>query len=119
VPWLEYISAPPGAPPLLARNQLIKTSRKPFKASVAMSEQFPMKVTHGMISFVHPDSLNSETSFFLNPRPKNKIYGNTLISVETGFFFHQKLNDIKKNFFCLLLFKGTFTLFFKDKIVKS
>jgi hypothetical protein len=52
VPWLEYISAPPGAPPLLARNQLIKTSRKPFKASVAMSEQFPMKVTNEMSNFV-------------------------------------------------------------------
>jgi hypothetical protein len=44
VPWIEYISAPPGSPPLLGRKHVIKTSRKAFKASIAMSEEFPMKV---------------------------------------------------------------------------
>ena len=44
VTWAEYSSSPPGAPPLLARKIISKTSSKQFKATVAMSEEFPMEV---------------------------------------------------------------------------
>jgi len=44
VVWREYIDAAPGQYPLLGRKQVFKVSRKAFKAKVAMSEEFPMKV---------------------------------------------------------------------------
>ena len=44
VTWAEYSSSPPGAAPLLARKIISKTSSKQFKATVAMSEEFPMEV---------------------------------------------------------------------------
>ena len=44
ITWQQYISSPPGQPPLLARKIISKTSSKQFKATVAMSEEFPMKV---------------------------------------------------------------------------
>jgi len=42
--WAEYSASPVGAPPLLARKIVSKTSSKQFKATVAMSEEFPMEV---------------------------------------------------------------------------
>jgi len=42
--WEEYSKCPAGQPPLLARRVVSKTSSKHFKATVAMSEEFPMKV---------------------------------------------------------------------------
>merc|ERR1712241_905810 len=44
VTWAQYSDCPPGAAPLLARKIVSKTSSKQFKATVAMSEQFPMEV---------------------------------------------------------------------------
>jgi len=44
VTWKEYIASPPSAPPLLGRKPVTKYSKKSFKARVAMSEDFPMKV---------------------------------------------------------------------------
>jgi len=44
VTWSEYSACPPGQPPQLGRRIVSKTSSKQFKATVAMSEDFPMKV---------------------------------------------------------------------------
>jgi len=44
VVWAEYSACPPGQPPPLGRKIVSKTSSKQFKATVAMSEDFPMKV---------------------------------------------------------------------------
>ena len=42
--WVEYQSSLPGKPPTLGRKVVAKASSKQFKATVAMSEDFPMKV---------------------------------------------------------------------------
>ena len=42
--WQNYINSPPGEPPCLGREHLCKESRKTFKATVAMSEEFPLTV---------------------------------------------------------------------------
>jgi len=42
--WDDYVACPVGQLPILARKQVSKTSSKHFKASIAMSEEFPMKV---------------------------------------------------------------------------
>ena len=44
VTWVEYQSSVPGKPPTLGRKVVAKASSKQFKATVAMSEDFPMKV---------------------------------------------------------------------------
>ena len=44
VTWAEYQSSVPGKPPILGRRVVAKASSKQFKATVAMSEDFPMKV---------------------------------------------------------------------------
>lgn len=44
VTWDEYISAPPGEHETLGRRQYMKESSKSFKATVAMSEEFPLSV---------------------------------------------------------------------------
>ncbi|XP_021965283.1 ankyrin repeat domain-containing protein 13C [Folsomia candida] len=44
ITWDEYILAEPGSPPHLGRPQMCKTSSKAFKATMAMSEDFPMTV---------------------------------------------------------------------------
>ena len=44
VSWAQYSQCPAGAAPLLARKIVSKTSSKQFKATVAMSEEFPMEV---------------------------------------------------------------------------
>lgn len=44
VTWAEYLATTPGKPPTLGRRVVAKTSSKQFKATVAMSEDFPMKV---------------------------------------------------------------------------
>ena len=44
ITWKEYSSYSPGEAPLLARKIVSKTSSKKFQATVAMSEEFPMKV---------------------------------------------------------------------------
>lgn len=44
ITWEQYCSTPAGDPPLLARKIVSKTNSKQFKATVAMSEEFPMKV---------------------------------------------------------------------------
>ena len=42
--WQDYINSSPGEPPCLGREHLCKESRKTFKATVAMSEEFPLTV---------------------------------------------------------------------------
>lgn len=42
--WKEYISAPVGQFPVLGRNPVSKSSHKSFKATLAMSEDFPLTV---------------------------------------------------------------------------
>ena len=42
--WTEYQSSVPGKPLTLGRKVVAKASSKQFKATVAMSEDFPMKV---------------------------------------------------------------------------
>lgn len=44
VSWKAYIEAPPGEFPHLGRKQMCKESSKAFKATVAMSEEFPLTV---------------------------------------------------------------------------
>lgn len=44
VTWQEYKSALPGKPPCLGRLPLAKGSNKAFKATIAMSRDFPMTV---------------------------------------------------------------------------
>ena len=44
VTWSEYQASVPGKPPTLGRKVVAKASSKQFKATVAMSEDFPMKV---------------------------------------------------------------------------
>ncbi|XP_053738626.1 ankyrin repeat domain-containing protein 13C-A-like isoform X2 [Synchiropus splendidus] len=44
VSWEEYISAEQGKPPHLGRELLCKESKKNFKATVAMSQDFPLGV---------------------------------------------------------------------------
>ena len=44
ITWEQYCSTLAGDPPLLARKIVSKTNSKQFKATVAMSEEFPMKV---------------------------------------------------------------------------
>jgi len=44
VTWAEYLAAPAGQPPLLGRKHVTKSNKKAFKATVAMSEDFPMKI---------------------------------------------------------------------------
>ena len=42
VTWKEYISSPEGCYPPLGRPQVAKMSSKSFKATLAMSQDFPM-----------------------------------------------------------------------------
>ncbi|GFO48140.1 ankyrin repeat domain-containing protein 13c, partial [Plakobranchus ocellatus] len=42
--WEEYINSPPGQPPALGRQWISKESSKSFKATIAMSDEFPMTV---------------------------------------------------------------------------
>ena len=42
--WQNYINSSAGEPPCLGREHLCKESRKTFKATVAMSEEFPLTV---------------------------------------------------------------------------
>ncbi|XP_039312834.1 ankyrin repeat domain-containing protein 13C isoform X1 [Solenopsis invicta] len=44
ITWEEYVVAPPGQCPLLGRNLVYKESSKSFKATVAMSPDFPLTV---------------------------------------------------------------------------
>ena len=47
--WSEYCAAPAGSPPVLGRRVVAKQSSKQFKATIAMSEQFPMKVSNILV----------------------------------------------------------------------
>ncbi|XP_061831459.1 ankyrin repeat domain-containing protein 13C-like [Nerophis lumbriciformis] len=44
VTWEQYITAEYGSPPHLGRELLCKESKKSFKASVAMSQDFPLSI---------------------------------------------------------------------------
>lgn len=44
VTWKEYISSPEGSYPPLGREQVSKMSSKSFKATLAMSQEFPMTI---------------------------------------------------------------------------
>lgn len=44
VTWSEYIQSPPGQHPILGRTPKCKESSRAFKATVAMSEDFPLTV---------------------------------------------------------------------------
>ncbi|KAK0183172.1 hypothetical protein PV327_001239 [Microctonus hyperodae] len=44
ITWEMYVKAPPGECPLLGRNVVYKESSKSFKATVAMSPDFPLTV---------------------------------------------------------------------------
>ncbi|XP_053395470.1 ankyrin repeat domain-containing protein 13C-like [Mercenaria mercenaria] len=42
--WEDYITAPVGQPPIIGRHVISKESNKVFKATIAMSKEFPMTV---------------------------------------------------------------------------
>ena len=42
--WGDYLHSDPGDPPLLGREPKCKESKKSFRATVAMSEDFPLTV---------------------------------------------------------------------------
>uniref|UniRef100_X1YYW8 Ankyrin repeat domain-containing protein n=1 Tax=Capitella teleta TaxID=283909 RepID=X1YYW8_CAPTE len=42
--WEDYLASTPGKPPLFGREQMRKSSSKTFRASIAMSDDFPMSV---------------------------------------------------------------------------
>jgi len=42
--WVDYLHSDPGDPPLLGREPKCKESKKSFRATVAMSEDFPLTV---------------------------------------------------------------------------
>ncbi|XP_017281409.1 ankyrin repeat domain-containing protein 13C [Kryptolebias marmoratus] len=44
ISWEEYITAEPGKPPHLGRELVCKESKKNFKATVAMSQDFPLGI---------------------------------------------------------------------------
>ncbi len=44
VTWSEYIGSAPGECPYLGRKPVCKESSKAFKATVAMSEDFPLSI---------------------------------------------------------------------------
>lgn len=44
ISWGEYLNSDPGEPPLLGREPKCKESKKTFRATVAMSEEFPLTV---------------------------------------------------------------------------
>ncbi|XP_061181654.1 ankyrin repeat domain-containing protein 13C-like [Saccostrea echinata] len=44
IKWEDYTSEPPGNPPCLGRPWIAKGSTKSFKATVAMSKNFPMSI---------------------------------------------------------------------------
>jgi len=44
ISWDEYLNSDPGDPPLLGREPKCKESKKTFKATVAMSEEFPLTI---------------------------------------------------------------------------
>ena len=44
VTWPEYAACPPGEHPILGRKPVFKESSKAFKATVAMSEEFPLSI---------------------------------------------------------------------------
>lgn len=44
ISWEEYLAAPTGQCPLLGRSLVYKESSKSFKATVAMSSEFPLTV---------------------------------------------------------------------------
>uniref|UniRef100_A0A1A8QGI3 Ankyrin repeat domain 13C n=1 Tax=Nothobranchius pienaari TaxID=704102 RepID=A0A1A8QGI3_9TELE len=44
ISWEEYITAEPGKPPHLGRELMCKESKKNFKATVAMSQDFPLGI---------------------------------------------------------------------------
>ena len=44
VTWPEYTACPPGEHPILGRKPVFKESSKAFKATVAMSEEFPLSI---------------------------------------------------------------------------
>ena len=44
VTWPEYAACPPGEHPTLGRKPVFKESSKAFKATVAMSEEFPLSI---------------------------------------------------------------------------
>ena len=44
IDWSSYLESPPGEPPLLGREQKCKESKKTFRATVAMSEEFPLTI---------------------------------------------------------------------------
>ncbi|XP_013885663.1 ankyrin repeat domain-containing protein 13C [Austrofundulus limnaeus] len=44
ISWEEYVTAEPGKPPHLGRELVCKESKKNFKATVAMSQDFPLGI---------------------------------------------------------------------------
>ncbi|KAJ8306024.1 hypothetical protein KUTeg_016569 [Tegillarca granosa] len=44
IEWENYLNSTPGKPPCLGRHQISKESTKSFKATIAMSKDFPMCV---------------------------------------------------------------------------
>lgn len=44
ITWVEYINAPKGSPPTLARPLKSKESSRTFKATLAMSKEFPLSI---------------------------------------------------------------------------
>ena len=71
----------PGKPPTLGRKVVAKTSSKQFKATVAMSEDFPMKVDMLLAvleviapQFKHLNKLRDFVKLKLPPGKKRKLF---------------------------------------------
>ncbi|XP_064476536.1 ankyrin repeat domain-containing protein 13C-like [Ornithodoros turicata] len=73
VTYREYISAPAGCPPLLGRSAISKTTTKVFKATLAMSQEFPLSVNsllnvlEGIAPFRHFNKLREFVKMKLPP----------------------------------------------------
>ena len=105
VTWLEYIAASAGSPPPLGRPLVCKESSKGFKATVAMSEDFPLSVEMLLnileVSFrrtlnLGPAVMKSPSCANVVPVPKIHIL---LYIVENSLFK-------KDTIFCLLLLRA-------------
>ena len=108
VPWQTYIEAPPGEPACLGREHICKESRKTFKATVAMSEDFPLTVEMLLSvleviapQFKHFQKLRDFIELKLPPGFPVKVDIPVLPTVSARVTFHdfawKNLNDYPEN----------------------
>ncbi|MFH4978411.1 hypothetical protein AB6A40_005120 [Gnathostoma spinigerum] len=105
--WEEYITAASGLVPPLGRPQVVKTSRKQFKALIAMSEDFPLSIEalldilEIVAPFKHLDKLRRFCSVRLPPGFPIRVEIPLLptISAKITFLKMQFRNDISPKMF--------------------